>query len=389
MTLFEKLEDAVPRAPGEEPAWDRLEALLVGVDFARLRDTPQNPVYHAEGDVFRHTQMVCRALTGAEAFFELPRRQRTALFLAALLHDVGKITTTKKENGAWAAPNHSSVGAQRARVFLWRECGLCGSAERMQLRETICALIRYHMLPLHWMDRTSPERTAREVASVGALAPDFSWELLCMLAAADARGRKGADLEEGLLRVELCRSNAEECGCLNCPFPFPNGHTMRAYLDDRINWPEQPLYDDSWGEVVLLSGLPGTGKDTWIRENLPGLPVVSLDEIRAEHAIRPSDPQGEAARLALSQAKVYLRSRQPFVWNATDLSAELREKQIRLFERYGARVRIVYLETAWETRKRRNADRARCVPEHAAEAMLEKTVPPMPWEAQCVSWIPV
>ena len=42
------------------------------------------------------------------------------------------------------------------------------------------------------------------------------------------------------------------------------------------------MYDDTWGEVILMCGLPGTGKDTWIRENCPDLPVVSLDEIRKE-----------------------------------------------------------------------------------------------------------
>ena len=59
---------------------------------------------------------------------------------------------------------------------------------------------------------------------------------------------------------------------------------------------------------------------------------------------------------------------------------------VGLFERYGARVQIVYLETAWETELQRNAARGEKVPQAAIEAMLRKTEPPTPDEAQAVEW---
>ena len=34
-----------------------------------------------------------------------------------------------------------------------------------------------------------------------------------------------------------------------------------------------------------MSGLPGAGKDTWVRTNLPDWPAVSLDAVR----VRPGD----------------------------------------------------------------------------------------------------
>lgn len=68
------------------------------------------------------------------------------------------------------------------------------------------------------------------------------------------------------------------------------------YLSGRNVVPEQPLYDDSWGEVILMSGLPGTGKDTWIMPNRLHMPVISLDDIRREIKIKPTDGQGIAEK---------------------------------------------------------------------------------------------
>lgn len=140
-------------------------------------------------------------------------------------------------------------------------------------------------------------------------------------------------------------------------------------------------------EVLLLCGLPGTGKDTWLRANAPGLAVVSPDEVRAEYGLPPTGPQEEVMRLAAERAKALLRQRIPFAWNATSVSQSLRARQLELFSRYGARVRIVCLETGWETGLARNAARAEAVPETAIERMLERLEPPERWEAARVDWL--
>ena len=62
------------------------------------------------------------------------------------------------------------------------------------------------------------------------------------------------------------------------------------------------------------------------------------------------------------------------------------QKQVSLFERYGASVRIIYLETDWETQRERNCSREAQVPQEAIERMLAKLVPSTPEEAKCVEW---
>lgn len=232
----------------------------------------------------------------------------------------------------------------------------------------------------------NPERKVREIAAAGELIPDFSWKLLCLLSEADMKGRIAEDIDEQLEKIDLCRVFAEEAGCYDHPYTFQDAYTKHAYLSGRNIMPDQSLYDDTWGEVILMSGLPGTGKDKWIQENIPEYLMVSLDEIRKEIDIKPTDNQGAVIQEAQNQARAYLRKHQPFVWNATDITKDIRQKQISLFERYGARVRIIYLETDWNVQLDRNNIRKSEVPVTAIEKMLGKTVPPMPEEAMTVEW---
>lgn len=387
MTIIEQIDKCIPASRRETIPWKAIEQLFSETCFRDMQRTAQNPIFHGEGDVYTHTQMVCQKLIEIPRFQVLLNSQKTELFLAAILHDIGKTKTTRSENGEWVSPHHASVGSQLVREFLWKECGLCGTIEKTMFRETVCALVRYHMLAMHLINQENAIRKAREVAAIAELAPDFSWNLLCMLAEADVKGRIADDIEDSLSQLQLSRIVAEEAGCLCEPYAFADSFTKHAYLCGRNVQPNQMLYDDTWGEVIMLSGLPGTGKDTWILQNKPDLPVVSLDEIREETQSSPVENQGKIIQKAQERARAYLRSKQPFIWNATDLSKDLRQKQVSLFERYGAKVRIVYLETDWNTRKSRNSGRKDAVPEHIVEKMLGRTVLPTSEEAQTVEWV--
>lgn len=389
MNFFETLSLMLAQEREYEKIWDWLQQSEAGGFLTRMQKILQNPEFHGEGSVYTHTKMVCEALVRKEEFGCFSLKERTELFLAAFLHDVGKLRTTIFEDGRWVSPFHSAVGSRMARTFLWQTCGLCGSAEAVQIRETICGLVRYHMLPAHMIEEEDAAFRIRRTASLGELAEDFTWQKLCILADSDMQGRIASDVEECREKTALCRILAEEAGCLYGSFPWSDAHTKHAYLSGRNVMPDQFLYDDTWGEVILMSGLPGTGKDTWIAQHVPKLPVVSLDHIRRKRNISPAGDQGAVIREAREQAKALLREKQPFVWNATNISREIRQKQIRLFEQYGAAVRIVYLETDEAVRRKRNASRADAVPEAAVEKMLQKTEPPLPEEARSVEWLSV
>ena len=283
------LLDCLPHAPGYTWNWAGLEGMALLSDWLRrMAQTPQNPLWHGEGDVWAHTRLVCEALASLPDFRAMPPRTGDALALAALLHDIGKVKTTKLEDGAWVSPKHGPVGAKLARRLLWRDFGLCGTPEAQRLREAACLLIRYHTRPPHLIEGDEIAAMVLRLAANGELAPDFTLRGLCLLAQADRLGSVADDNQEFLDRIDLARELIAGEGCMDEPYPFGSPRTQRALFKGSSVWRDQALFDDSWGEVILMCGLPGTGKDTWIRAKCPGLPVVSLDDVRLELDVTPT-----------------------------------------------------------------------------------------------------
>ena len=365
-------------------ALESLEPLLT--DLAGVQ---QDPVWHGEGDALAHTRLGAASMAEQTSFLALDRNDQQMLLAAGLLHDLGKARCTGWEGGRWTAPGHSAAGAKMAREKLMTGLGLAGTPEALRLREAVCLLIRWHMRPPHIFERDDPARTLRQMASAGELTALFTLEKLAVLAEADIRGRICPDRAERLEDVALFRALAEEAGCLRGPFPYPDAPSRWADMAGKAVAPGQKVYDPAWGTVVMVSGLPGTGKDTYIAAHYGGLPMVSLDQVRRELGAAPDDGGGAVIRRAREQACALLRERRPFVFNATNLSAANRGRWTDLFHRYGAAVRIEYLETGWEERCRRNLSRRDSVPESAVARMLRSLEPPLLTEAEEVRWISV
>ena len=133
----------------------------------------------------------------------------------------------------------------------------------------------------------------------------------------------------------------------------------------------------------MLSGLPGMGKDSYIKKHAALLPEISLDAIRKQHKLKPEDTAatGWAVQQAREQARVYLRRKQPFVWNATNLTRQMRSQLIDLFVTYGAYVKLVYVEVPYATWKKQNNQREAAVPEKVLDRLLQKLEVPQPAEA--------
>ncbi len=386
---WKSIQALIPASPDTPIPWSAWEGTELGEHFKKMQKTQQHPVWHGEGDVYTHTKMVVEALVLDEEYQALERKEQELLFLAALLHDVGKPACTRREDGKWISPGHSRVGERIARELLWWGWGLCGTPEKQSLREAVCALIRYHGMPVHLGERGNAELDLIRAASVGELAPAFSLRLLRVLTRADFKGRLAADTDERLQDIDYAFLLAEELGVLDKPYPFPDEVTKHAYLAGRSVPRDYPLYDDTWREVVVLSGLPGTGKDHWIRTWYPHLPMISLDEIRLELGVSPAESKEQARVVAEAKerARAYLRAKQPFVWNATNITAQLRGKLLQLFEDYNAYTRFVYLETEAQTQLERNRSREAIVPDAVLERMRYKLEPPTVREAYRVEWL--
>jgi len=374
------------------PAWDLgWEGILASFSAVRgLAGCPQDPVYHGEGDVLLHTELVCRALVASERWRGLPAEERSVVFAATLLHDIAKPACTAVEpDGHISARGHARRGAQRARLLLWRGDGWEGAATTMprpapfQEREAIVALVRHHGLPLHLLDEPDPRRAVIRVSQTARC------DHLALLAEADGRGRVCDDADDLLARVDLFRNYCREHGCLDRPYAFPSGLSRFAYFRKDQGQEADPAYDpydDSRCEVVLMVGLPGAGKDSWLRTHLPDWPVISLDALRHDLDIGPRDDQHPVVAAARERARVYLREGRSFAWNATNITRQLRAGLVDFFVAYQARVRIVYVEAPLEEVLRRNRGRAgrAQVPEAVIHRFAARLDVPDPTEAHAV-----
>lgn len=360
----------------DDKRWPELRQRFRWVE--EMHHVPQDPLHHAEGDVGIHTEMVLNALTTMPDFQQCAPQQQELLWAAALLHDVEKRSTTQRdENGRIQSPGHARKGELTARQILWRDI-----PTPFVLREKIAALVRLHGLPLWLLERPAPERLLL------AAAMRIDTRLLTLLARADMEGRRCQDKQEMLDRIALFEVFCEEQQCWGQARPFACDTARWHYLThlnssaDFIPWETESF------EVILLSALPGMGKDRYIDEHCHGMPVISLDDIRRRLGASPEDRSatGRVVQQAKEDARILLRQKTPFVWNATNITRQLRSQLVDLFTAYGARVKIVYLEVPWAQWKRQNANRQYAVPDAVITRMAAKLEVPQPDEATSVEY---
>jgi tRNA nucleotidyltransferase (CCA-adding enzyme) len=185
--VFGELEKLLLRAPRPSRglallrAWGMLEA--IAPELVPLADTPQDPGWHPEGDVWTHTLLAvdeARPLVG-----DLDRPRALAVMLAVVCHDLGKPATTRLENGRLRSPGHEEAGLPPTEALLdrWKVYTLLG----YDVRGQVLALVGNHLKPGQLYDQ-------RERVSDGAirrLARKCEADLLARVARADCLGRTG------------------------------------------------------------------------------------------------------------------------------------------------------------------------------------------------------
>ena len=354
-------------------AWGALEQAEPWV--APMASCPQDPEHHAEGDVWTHTKMVCEALVALPAWQALPPVDREVVFAACLLHDIAKPATTRiDDDGRIRQPGHSPRGAVMVREMLW----LLGAPP--ELRERVAALVRTHQIPFFLIEEKDPRRRAAQISQT------VRCDHLAQVTLADALGRVCRDQQRLLDNIALFTEFCAEHGCLAQPWPFASDHSRFLYFRSPDRDPGYAAHDDTRCEMVLMSGLPGSGKDHWIAHNTD-LPVISLDALRETMDATSTGNQGAVIQAAREQAREYLRRGQSFVWNGTNLSRDMRGRAIELAAAYNARIRVVFLDTTYKRLVRQNRDRGATVPLAAILRMLRLWEPPDLSEAHRVDWI--
>lgn len=358
------------------------KALTARFDWLQeMQGVPQDPVWHAEGDVYIHTKMVVEALIALPEFITLNEQDKHILVASALLHDVEKRSTTTTESIGGVtriiSPRHAKKGEFTARTILYKDL-----TTPFAIREQIVKLVRLHGLPLWAIQKKDPEK---EVIAASLV---VNTQHLSMLAKADVLGRICEDQDEILLRIalfdELCMDN----DCFGTPRAFESNYGRYLYLNRPDASPDYVPFDDLKFTVYMMVALPGSGKDFFIQQHLY-FPMLSLDAIRREYNISPTDRKkgGWVVQLGKERARELMRAKKSFIFNATNITSEMRSKWIALFTEYGGRVKIIYKEVPYKQLLSQNRNREYPVPEEVIEKMIGKLEIPMYNEAHEVEFI--
>lgn len=371
--------------------------LILGDRFVLLKEyksTPQDPQWHAEGDVHIHTGMVLEETYKilATQATHLSPNHRLSLILGALLHDIAKPLTTKQENiqgmMRTVSPRHASIG----RSYLAPK--LMGLGLDYEVVETTMGLVGYHHDPKQLVTKG---KFAKDYQRLARLANP---ELLYWLELADIRGRECQDKQQQIDYIEMYGLFAQEYQTwqrygdkyqqwrdyFEKELSFLDTNTRDLIFGNAIkNWeagkillPEEELarsynYRDSFPQVVLTFGLSGSGKSTWIKQNLSEYKVISLDDLRAE-ITRDRQNQTENSKvvsLAKERLKNYLRSHSKVVWDATNLRRDFRQQIINLSQNYGALITLIIFHCEESVYFARNQQRSHSIPKTVLNRQLE------------------
>jgi predicted kinase len=199
---------------------------------------------------------------------------------------------------------------------------------------------------------------------------------LAILSRADTKGRICKDNKQAEMTIDLFKDFCMENGCLAQSKQFLSDNARFAYFFERVGHPDLDRYNKGKKIAHVMSGLPGSGKDFYLHKNLVDLPVVSMDDIREEMGVSPTDNQGTVSQVSKEKCRELMRKDVHFVFNATNFVKETRARMIRLFRQYGYVVHIHYIEPSFETIKKQNKNRNRVVPETIIEEMFTKLEPP-------------
>ncbi|MEM1296175.1 MAG: AAA family ATPase [Verrucomicrobiota bacterium] len=371
----------------------------------RMEETPQDPEWHAEGNVRIHVERVI-----AETYLVLenegadcnPNEQLT-LILGAALHDIGKTLTTKEEERDGKLRIVSPFHTDRGRSYVAPRLPALGLTP--EVAKNVLGIIGRHHAPKSLIKRDAP------VSAYFRLARSLPPRLVYLIELADLRGREMDGPDDAFETLELFRLGAEEADAWETDDPYHEwretifgevdenpqyvlDEAIRDFEAERIHHPHGAIartyeWRKNHPEVVLTCAPSGSGKSTWIDRHCPDHERISLDEIREELTGDRLDQSrnGEVLQLAKQRLRQHLRDRKRIVWDATTIRRDGRSMVIDLAHDYHAATRIVAFATPPSVIAGRNRNRKHAVPKGIIERQFDRLQWPEVWEAHHVQTV--
>ena len=387
---------------GEQPAPRQLLDALAPTFplIGQMAETPQDPEWHAEGSVRVHTEMVISEAYKLTADLSPERAQ--ALILSAALHDIGKPLVTREEEIRGVIRITSPRHAARGRSYAAPRLPSLGLPT--QINQWILSGIGHHHDPRKLLSRNANQfhywRFARAAEA----------KMIYLLELADTTGRINASPDAYSTETnDLFKLAAEEAGIWHETEPygewdkliaeklsdespsaigFTQAEARRQFEAGEIFTPEEAIaktytHRKDFAELVVTCAPSGSGKSSWIDQNLPDHRRISLDSIREELTGRRDrmNKEGQVIQLAKKRLRMALAAKEKVVWDATSLRLDGRSAILGLGHDYHALTTIVGFATSPQVLLQRNKKRKNQIPTAVIEKQLASLEWPSSWEA--------
>jgi tRNA nucleotidyltransferase (CCA-adding enzyme) len=164
-------------------------------DLKMLKHTPQDKIYHPEGDVEIHTELCLthldKLIKETDPMVAITGPEMIIVVMATLLHDIAKPQTTeeqmKNDRMTITSHGHEAMGGVVAKKFL------SGIGFSDELTYPICNIIANHLAGVNISVITSPAGQVKAVKKLSRrLHPATITQLLCVMKA-DTNGRGGTE----------------------------------------------------------------------------------------------------------------------------------------------------------------------------------------------------
>lgn len=298
-----------------------------------------NP-FHLESSVFTHTCMVYNNIYNSHIHK-----------LFAICHDIGKVYTRYIDGNRVRMSGHEFAGIQDTIDFLF----YLGYDYPTIYRELLTLISNHMNFISDQMKEKDKIKLCNNDQSFIELAEDCS--------IADKRGSITSDKE---MKTEFTSIDTEQ-----------------------INESDEPIFDVSHCDIILMCGIPGSGKDYIASQRFPDAKIVSWDNIRVdiykkyldEYNVISRDTERELYQEAYdycNKHKInlnnYLRQEvesalksgynQVIVSN-TNLTRKRRRSTINLLSKLADKIGAMYVVTDYNTALRRNTERkSKQIPEN-------------------------
>lgn len=328
--------------------------------------------FHLEGSVLSHTNMVM-----AEALIQMENLRvgfpRIALYLAALLHDFGKLDTGKprsKNRGGFSFHGHEKAGVWRAKEFLKKYF----FEYNYRQRDLILNLVEYHGHPKRMTEDKSDDVRFKR------LSLEVPTHLVYNLEVADFKGRIANDIPKSLVVLEQFKKRCEDLNIYGKAYQIPNSKELTNLQYSILRWDilthhadeaDQKeidriikLTDKPLQTVTMLVGCPGSGKTTY-RNTITDKRIISMDDIRKELCGNPSDMSKnyEVFNRMSKDLNEALKAGESVVLDNTQATRKLRKPIIDLARSSGAQIHIICWDLPISVLLERNAGRDKKVPD--------------------------